>query len=497
MAPAYRISRTRRHGLPSVVWLVVDEDGIVSAHDILAHELLGPRLAAAPLRAVLEELGTPSPTIEALLTTVRESIAHGRAAQVTLPILPVRPRGYRHYVVTVIPAQGSASLALTETAAGERRPQLLQRRFAYPGTSAGKETETRWWFAVLDQVPIGITVFDSSGEVAFVNKRGRQLMSLPVDGRPLQRPLFASVADPDGLILPESRLPSTRARNGETVPEETLLLTALDGKQVPLRSSATRITTALGVAYVIVTYRDISRDKAIARLRDDYISALSHDLRSPLTVVAAAARLIEGSDDIGFSKRMARQISEAAGSMQQMINQLMRAAKLESGQYQPQLAPVELSKLVRCYAARAQTASVDRIRLDPGPEPVMTNVDSSAVEQVIDNLVSNAIKYSPAESAVTLGWRATPEQVELFVLDSGPGVPPNEVERVFDRFYRSSRGASAHQGLGLGLGLYISRLLVEAHGGKLWAENRLEGGAKFSVALPLCDPTALAGGTEN
>ena len=228
--------------------------------------------------------------------------------------------------------------------------------------------------------------------------------------------------------------------------------------------------------YVLSLYRDITRERQALRAKDELVSMIGHELRNPLTSIQ------------GYSQMMARQL----GVVQQQVNQLNRligdfidASQLEGGQLPLTPEPLDLAELARAAAERFRGAHEGRtLRLELAATPPVEG-DPTRLGQVLDNLLSNAAKYSPADSEIVLSVATDEREVLLSVHDHGTGIAPEHLPRLFDRSYRVP-GADTERVSGAGLGLSIARDLVAAHGGRLWAESDGRGrGSSFWVALPV------------
>lgn len=233
-----------------------------------------------------------------------------------------------------------------------------------------------------------------------------------------------------------------------------------------------------------------AREEA-TRLKEEFLSAAAHDLRTPLTVVLGQAELLarraarnpEAPTDPAGLARVVRE----ARRLRALVNELLDVQRLEQGGVFTNLEPADLAEIADAVVARYADAGTP-IRLHRPEVPLIVSVDRGRMEQVIDNLVENAIKYGPARGRpeVFVGPDG-PNGGRVAVVDHGIGIPTDERERVFERFYRASNATGITQ-TGLGLGLYICRRVVEAHGGTIWYEETSGGGTTFVVALPLTVP---------
>jgi two-component system sensor histidine kinase KdpD len=217
------------------------------------------------------------------------------------------------------------------------------------------------------------------------------------------------------------------------------------------------------------------------RMRNALLSSVSHDLKTPLAAITgAASSLIE--DTAGECRDLAQTIAEEADRLNRLIRNLLDMTRLEAGAVQVRKEWHALEEIVGAALTRLD----DRLQGHPVTTDIpadlpLVPLDSVLIEQVLVNLLENALKYTPAGSPFDISASITDHYVTVRVADRGPGIPPGDEERIFDKFYR----ARPNGGGGVGLGLTVCRGIVEAHGGKIWAQNRDGGGAAFQFTLPL------------
>ena len=222
------------------------------------------------------------------------------------------------------------------------------------------------------------------------------------------------------------------------------------------------------------------------QLRNSLLSSVSHDLRTPLAAITgAASSLMDDEHALGPAARheMAQTIYEEADRLNRLLRNLLDMTRLESGalQIHKELQPLE--EVIGAALSRLEEPLADRavnIRL-PADLPFVP-IDSVLLEQVFINLLENAIKYTPAHSPIDLSAAQDGAAIVIEVADRGPGLPPGDEQRIFEKFYRAR---APQNGSGVGLGLTICRGIVEAHGGRIGAENRSGGGAAFRFTLPI------------
>jgi signal transduction histidine kinase len=213
--------------------------------------------------------------------------------------------------------------------------------------------------------------------------------------------------------------------------------------------------------------------------REDLLRALAHDVRTPLNVIGMSASMLAKSSDQAVLRR-AETIRSAVATIDSMMRDLVEVAKLESGAVRLEREPLDLrAMLTQLTDGLAGSLPVERISVAILNDVPSLDADPQRFSRVLVNLMSNALKYSPG--AVTVGAVPQDGRVVVSVHDEGAGIPADELPHVFEKFFRA-KAAQTQQGLGLGL--YITRILVEAHGGRIWAESALGKGTTFNVAIP-------------
>ncbi|MBS4051045.1 MAG: two-component system sensor histidine kinase KdbD, partial [Methylomonas sp.] len=225
------------------------------------------------------------------------------------------------------------------------------------------------------------------------------------------------------------------------------------------------------------------------RLRNSLLSAISHDLRTPLaTIVGSASTIVQDDGKLKARDRLelVQGIVDEAERMSNLVNNILDMAKLEAGvlELNKQWYPLEeIIGTVLTLLHNQLTGRPVRVKLPEGIPMILA--DSVMIEQVLINLLENAVRYTPPGSGLEISAEITDAAVEIAVADHGPGIPKGQEERLFEKFYQS-RLETAQSGVGLGLA--ICRAIVEVHGGRIYAKNRSEGGAVFIFTLPLDQP---------
>jgi signal transduction histidine kinase len=230
----------------------------------------------------------------------------------------------------------------------------------------------------------------------------------------------------------------------------------------------------------------LEAQRELARMQDEFVSTVSHELRTPLGFIKGYATTLlrqDASWDPATRVEFLRIIDEEADRLRELIDNLLDSSRLESGTIGMTREPIRIAPLLRSVAERAQSAyPAMSLRLEVADGLPILEIDSTRIAQVLDNLLSNAAKYAPG-SPVELRARREPEAVVIEVEDHGPGIAPEHVTQMFQRFYRVPDTQRAVRGTGLGL--YICRKIVESHGGQIGVDSRPGQGTRFFFSLPL------------
>ena len=250
------------------------------------------------------------------------------------------------------------------------------------------------------------------------------------------------------------------------------------------------LLVAMVISYLNVHLRN-ARDRAEAahaqaesavRSRDDFIATVVHDLRTPLTSIKGYAQFMARGEP--YNQRAVAVILQQADRMGRLLTDLGDVSQLSAGQLPLRRAQVDLVPLAQDSIDQArEPSSKHAIRLAAPKSPIEGWWDRDRLVQVLENLLANAIKYSPTGGEIMVRIESIGEEVQVSVQDQGPGIPREALPHLFDRFYRVE--ASARNTTGLGLGLYIAKSFVEAHGGRIWVESKGPGqGSTFAFTLP-------------
>lgn len=275
-------------------------------------------------------------------------------------------------------------------------------------------------------------------------------------------------------------------------------LGAADRARTALLAGAVGLTGALLFALLFGAYarssREITRERAAERAKEEFFALVSHELRTPLTAILGYVELVL-SDDSGLDAEHARHLEAVernARRLVRLVGDLLLAAQLTGGPLMIELGSVDLEELARDAVDLAQPrAEASRIALkaEIGPRARCVG-DRDRLAQVLDNLIANALAFTPSGGKVTVRVSGADDGARLEVADTGVGVPDGALPHLFDRFYRA-RTTAPRPAPGLGLGLTIVRAIARAHGGDVTVDSRLGEGTTFTVSLPARAPARL------
>ncbi len=266
-----------------------------------------------------------------------------------------------------------------------------------------------------------------------------------------------------------------------------------------LATAATQIATAIEREFLAVRTRASALEAETERMRSSLLSSVSHDLRTPLAVIAGTTGTLlglgEGADP-STRQQLLTEVSEESDRLARLVENLLAMTRLDSGRITPAKEWFPLEDVIGSALGRlkkqARGRKIDKhIPADLPPVPL----DGVMIEQVLFNLVDNALKYSPVDAPVEISVSAGADEVVIEVADRGPGLAANETRAVFEKLYRGT--AAAGNARGAGLGLAIAQAIVQVHGGRIWAANRPGGGAVFTFTLPLGAPPADLGAFDD
>lgn len=341
---------------------------------------------------------------------------------------------------------------------------------------------------VLEQAPVGIAMI-TGGPGAWkrsFNERGRELFGVDVGGASDLATLATMLRTVDGALVDVASLPAMKALAGERVEPVELQIERPDGRRIPIVARAAPLFAPDGsVDGAVAAFEDVTSEKELERLRAEWNSIVAHDLRQPLNSIALYTQLLArlAREDAQMVEVIA-EISTTTKRLNRMIQDLLDLSRLEARQLTLRRRPTDLPALVRMCVSRVALAAPDRhLDLRVTGELPELSIDPDRVQQALDNLLTNAVKFGAAGTPIDIAIEDGATEVAVSVSNRGVGLPPDFLPHLFQRFQRAADGHLASV-KGVGLGLYITRELVEAHGGRIAASSSPEGSTTFRFTLP-------------
>jgi signal transduction histidine kinase len=331
-------------------------------------------------------------------------------------------------------------------------------------------------------------------------------------GQPMQEFLereHIRIFQTDGRPLPFERLATIRAvRSHETIHHHQEVIRHPDGTTLPVVVNSVALDLSgldfthhdegsmeESEAAALVVHQDISVLKEAEQIKDEFISIAAHELRAPLAVLKGFAQTLivqtarkHGPELAEWQMEALSGIDQATGRLVELVDDLLDVSRLQAGHFTLHPVPTDLVALTQRVTTRLQlTTEIHRLVFQSEAEHLVTAIDSPRMEQVLTNLLTNAIKYSPAGGLISIRLTICQDntRLQLSIQDQGIGIPPAQQAQIFGRFARAENARA--QGIsGTGLGLYLCRELVEQHQGQIWFESSEGQGTTFFVVLPLC-----------
>jgi two-component system phosphate regulon sensor histidine kinase PhoR len=325
---------------------------------------------------------------------------------------------------------------------------------------------------MLDSMQEAVVAITAEGQVRWSNTVMQKIAGTQIKPG---RPLIHSVRDPDLLACVRGALQDGEVRSGRAS-------SLAPGRLVEINAAPLPSGGAIAVLH------DVTRIEQAEKSRRDFIANVSHELRTPLTSIQGYVETLV--EDTKPNPETMREflgiIHKNATRMNRLTEDLLALASVESPDYKLVAQPARACALVQDAIESLGGIVVDsEVELESAGAPdTLVMADPDAMNQVFGNLIENAVKYGKENKRIVVGAKLLEDEVEFFVQDFGPGIPSEHLDRIFERFYRVDKARSRESG-GTGLGLAIVKHIVEAHGGRIWAESELGAGAAFHFTLPL------------
>ena len=359
--------------------------------------------------------------------------------------------------------------------------------------------------ALIETSPIGIVVFDArSGTVLSINRESRRIVGdLCMPGQPaeeLLKVMRVTRADGTEIALDEYPLAGFLS-DAKVVRAEEIIIEVPDGRKVTTIINATPIVSAQDeVVSVVVTMQDMTPLEELERQRTEFVSMVSHELTAPLVSIKGCTHTAVGSSSVlsaAESEQFFRIIDMQVDHMRKLISDLLDSAQIETGSLSLSIEPADPVVMVE----KARNLFLDggrqnSVQIDLPPDLPRVRADSHRIVQVLVNLLTNASRHSPDTAAIRVEAQLKDVYVEVSVVNEGPDIPTERLPYLFRKYARND---SKDRGIGIGLGMAICKGLVEAHGGRIWAESEGAGlGTRFAFTVPVVEEvnTDVARATE-
>jgi two-component system phosphate regulon sensor histidine kinase PhoR len=349
-----------------------------------------------------------------------------------------------------------------------------------------RTSERNQMAAVLSHMHDGIVITDAQGHVQSVNVAGNHLLETPPNGATGRSLIEVTHSHELHQALRDVLSGQTRQQRLEVNIGRRMLAAVITA--VPGEGRGPGPTG-------LVVLQDVTELHRLERARRDFVANIGHELRTPLASIKLLVETLTHSvhEDPEATQDFLSRIDVEVDGLTQLVRELLELSRLESGQVPLNRTTVDLPQLLKRAAARLRTQAERNditIAVDTNPVLPPAYADPDRVEQVLINLLHNAIKFNHPAGRVTLQAEHTADGLlRVRVKDTGPGIPPDDLPRIFERFYKVDKARSGDQGreAGTGLGLAVSKHIVQAHGGRIWAESVYGAGATFYFTLPIAN----------
>ena len=348
--------------------------------------------------------------------------------------------------------------------------------------------------AILRSMAEGVAVIDAQGRLVFCNHAFLDILnvhSVATQGRPV----IEVVRNSELLSLIRSALQGEEGLRTDImtgfIQPRSFSVTVAPVRPLPSASAGPSSSPAAAEqpSGAVVVLHDVTELRRLERVRQDFVANVSHEFKTPLTAIRGFAEtLLSGAlNDPQNNRRFLEIIRDHASRLDRLTDDLLKLARIEAGKLELEFSPVGIMELLEsCAETTLLKASRKQIALEVDIPPGIPAVrgDASLLREVLQNLLDNAVQYTPAGGHIQVCASAGTKEAVISVTDTGIGIPLADQERIFERFYRVDPARSREAG-GTGLGLSIARHIVDAHGGRLWVESEVGRGSKFSFSIPL------------
>jgi len=446
----------------------------------------GPSAASAPVLL----LSRPLPDLDRQFSAMRRPVWTAFlilfAAALAVALLDFnstsrRIRGLKEFIVRM--ATGDFR-PVNATPAGDTLDELtraLNQTAASLDASIGVLTDERnRSSAILGSMIEGVAVITNDERIVFSNQAFSRILGLE-DVREIEgRPLLEVARQSDLLAAIKMAL------SGQEQVTSEIVVGTVRPRSFAVTAAPVQASSHKGAVLVLHEITDLRR---LERVRQDFVANVSHEFRTPLTAIQGFAEtLLAGAlDDPANRRRFVEIIREHSMRLARLTQDLLKLSRIEAGQLKLDFRPVSVSQLIESCVETAQLKAVPRqlaLHVNLPEQLPSARGDSNTLQEVLQNLLDNALQYTPAGGKIEVSASSSNGHVVVTVADTGIGIPQAEQARIFERFYRVDAARSREAG-GTGLGLSIARHIMEAHGGRLWVESAVGEGSRFHFSIPV------------
>ncbi|MFH1012479.1 MAG: ATP-binding protein [Candidatus Peregrinibacteria bacterium] len=344
--------------------------------------------------------------------------------------------------------------------------------------------------AILESIGEGIIVTDQYGKIIIINQAAQDILNwdpIEVAGKNLSAIL--NLEEEDASIVTKGQNPIHLALSHVKKIMGTYYFAPMGQPHFPIAITVTPIILEKNIIGAIMVFRDVTKEKEVERMKTEFVSLVSHQLRTPLSGMKWFAEMLLAGD-VGAVNEEQREfinnINELNQRMIDLVNALLNIARIESGRLIIEPKPTHLGELVKDVMTALQTKITEKkmnLIVSVHQNLPMISIDPKMIREVYSNLLSNAIKYTPAEGEIMVFISETDEDVITQIHDTGYGIPEKEQDKIFKKFFRASNIASVETE-GNGLGLYLVKAIIESSGGRIWFKSKEGEGTTFWFSLP-------------
>jgi two-component system phosphate regulon sensor histidine kinase PhoR len=346
----------------------------------------------------------------------------------------------------------------------ELRRKLADAQQDLANSRQAGQTLSDWQMSVGSAVEEALLTLDAEQRIVWANEKSVNLFGTPVG---------------------KSLIEATRLYDLETLASDTCRSAEPMERLVTLNGSAYLARTALlASGGVVLALQDVSEVQRLGRARRDFVANISHELRTPLASIRLLVETLQSGviSNVPVASDMLSKINVEVDALSQLARELLDLAMIESGQMPLKLQRTDLRDLAQTQRQRFMPQAQQTLDVDI-PPGLCALADGEMISRALSNLLHNACKFTPMGGRIHVSAQQDKDDVIVSVTDTGPGIPPEDLTRIFERFYKVDRARGQS---GTGLGLAIARHIVEGHGGRIWAESSLGHGATFRFTLPMC-----------